>query len=165
MSLPGEPPPVPASPTPEPGPSGPPRLLDRMREAIQVRHLARNTERAYVHWVKRFIHFHARRHPLDMAEAEVQAFLTSLAVRDHVAASTQNQALAALLFLYEHVLGRPLDRMAGIVRARRPKRLPAVLNADEVRLVLDGLAGRPWIVGVLLYGAPACDCWRRCDCG
>lgn len=153
MSLPGEPPPVPPSRALAPAASGPPRLLDRVREAIQVRHLARNTERAYVHWVKRFIHFHGRRHPRDMAEADVQAFLTSLAVRDHVAASTQNQALAALLFLYEHVLGRPLDRMEGIVRARRPKRLPAVLTADEVRLVLDGLAGQPWIVGMLLYGA------------
>ena len=140
----------------EPVPSvapGPPRLLDQVREAIRVRHLARNTERAYVHWVKRFILFHGRRHPRDMAEREVQSFLTGLAVRDHVAASTQNQALAALLFLYEHVLGRPLDRMEGIVHARRPKRLPAVLSADEVRLVLDGLEGRPWLVGMLLYGA------------
>jgi len=133
--------------------SAPPRLLDRVREAIRVRHLARNTERAYVHWVKRFILFHGRRHPAELAEADVTQFLTSLAVRDHVAASTQNQALAALLFLYEHVLGRPLDQMAGIVRARRPKRLPVVLTRDEVGLVLDGLSGRPWIVGMLLYGA------------
>lgn len=132
---------------------GPPRLLDQVRQAIRVRHLARNTERAYVHWVKRFVLFHERRHPRDMAEPEVMAFLTSLAVRDHVAASTQNQALAALLFLYEHVLGQPLGRMEGIVHARRPKRLPAVLTADEVRLVLDGLEGRPWLVGMLLYGA------------
>lgn len=140
------------SPAP-PGPAGPPRLLDQVRQAIRVRHLARNTERAYVHWVKRFILFHGRRHPRDMAEAEVGAFLTSLAVRDHVAASTQNQALAALLFLYEHVLGRPLARMEGIVHARRPKRLPAVLTADEVQLVLDGLSGQSWIIGMLLYGA------------
>ncbi len=83
----------------------------------------------------------------------VQAFLTSLAVQDHVAASTQNQALAALLFLYEHVLGHPLNRMEGIVRARRPKRLPVVLTRAEVGLVLDGLSGRPWVVGMLLYGA------------
>lgn len=136
-----------------PGAAGPPRLLDQVSQAIRVRHLARNTERAYVHWVKRFILFHGRRHPRDMAEPEVQAFLTGLAVRDHVAGSTQNQALAALLFLYDHVLGRPLARMEGIVHARRPKRLPAVLNTDEVRLVLDGLEGRQWLVGMLLYGA------------
>jgi len=133
--------------------SAPPRLLDRVREAIRVRHLSRNTERAYVRWVKRFIVFHGRRHPAELAEADVTRFLTSLAVRDHVAASTQNQALAALLFLYEHVLGRPLDRMAGIVRARRPRRLPVVLTRDEVGLILDGLSGRPWFVGMLLYGA------------
>lgn len=135
------------------GAAGPPRLLDQVRRAIRVRHLARNTERVYVHWVRRFVLFHARRHPCDMAEPEVMAFLTSLAVRDRVAASTQNQALSALLFLYEHVLGRPLARMEGIVYARRPKRLPAVLTAEEVRLVLDGLEGRPWLVGMLLYGA------------
>ena len=133
--------------------STPPRLLDRVREAIRVRHLARNTERAYVHWVKRFILFHGRGHPGEMSEADVQAFLTSLAVQNHVAASTQNQALAALLFLYEHALGRPLNHMEGIVRARRPKRLPVVLTRTEVGLVLDGLSGRPWIVGMLLYGA------------
>jgi integron integrase len=133
--------------------STPPRLLDRVREAIRVRHLARNTERAYVHWVKRFILFHGRRHPGEMSEADVQAFLTSLAVQHQVAASTQNQALAALLFLYEHVLGRPLNHMEGIVRARRPKRLPVVLTRAEVGLVLDGLSGRPWVVGMLLYGA------------
>lgn len=133
--------------------STPPRLLDRVREAMRVRHLAWNTERAYVHWVKRFILFHGRRHPDDLGATDVQAFLTSLAVRDHVAASTQNQALAALLLLYEHVLGRPLDRMEGIVRARRPKRLPVVLTRSEVSLVLDGLSGRPWVVGMLLYGA------------
>ncbi len=136
-----------------PGAAGPTRLLDQVREAIRVRHLARNTERAYVHWVKRFIVFHGRRHPREMAEPEVRAFLTALAVRDHVAASTQNQALAAVLFLYEHVLGRPLDRMDGIVQARRPKRLPVVLSTDEVQLVIDGLAGRSWLVGMLLYGA------------
>jgi|SanBayMetagenome_1026888.scaffolds.fasta_scaffold13081_2 integron integrase len=130
-----------------------PRLLDRVRDAIRVRHLSRNTERAYVHWVKRFIVFHGRRHPDAMGEADVQAFLTSLAVHDHVAASTQNQALAALLFLYDHVLRRPLDQMEGIVRARRPKRLPVVLTRSEVSLVLDGLTGRTWIVGLLLYGA------------
>jgi integron integrase len=124
-----------------------------VREAIRVRHLSCNTERAYVHWVKRFILFHGRRHPGEMGEAEVQAFLTSLAVQHHVAASTQNQALAALLFLYEHVLGRPLNRVEGIVRARRPKRLPVVLTQAEVGLVLDGLSGRPWVVGMLLYGA------------
>jgi integron integrase len=153
MDEPGMQPPSPMRTAAQPGAAGPPRLLDQVRQAIRVRHLARNTERVYVHWVKRFVLFHACRHPRDMAEPEVMAFLTGLAVRDHVAASTQNQALSALLFLYEHVLGRPLARMEGIVYARRPKRLPAVLTADEVRLVLDGLEGRTWLVGMLLYGA------------
>ena len=91
----------------EPGPPAPhpPRLLDRVREAIRTRHYSRRTEKAYVHWIRRFIFFHDKRHPADMGAAEVTAFLTSLAVRDKVAASTQNQALSALLFLYREVLG------------------------------------------------------------
>lgn len=131
----------------------PEKLLDRIRHAARLRHLATSTEKAYVHWAKRFVLFHGRRHPQDMAEPEVNAFLTHLAVREHVAASTQNQALAALLFLYAKVLGRPLERMEGIVRAKRPKRLPAVLTPDEVRRVLECLTGQHWLVAMLLYGA------------
>lgn len=129
------------------------RLLDRVRHATRLRHLATRTEKAYVHWAKRFVLFHGCRHPQEMGAAEVNAFLTHLAVREHVAASTQNQALAGLLFLYAHVLGRPLDRMEGIVRAKRPKRLPAVLTPEEVRRLLDCLTGDHWLVAMLLYGA------------
>ena len=115
------------------------RLLDRVRHAARLRHLAASTEKAYVHWIKRFVLFHGRRHPQEMGEQDVTAFLTHLAVREHVAASTQNQALAALLFLYAHVLHHPLGVMEHIVRVKRPKRLPAVLTPDEVRRLLD-----PW---------------------
>ena len=118
--------------------------------AMRVRHLARNTEKAYVQWVRRFILHHGKRHPAEMGEAEVNAFLTALAVERHVAAATQNQALAALLFLYAEVLGRPLGRMEGVVRARRPRRLPVVLTRDEVLRVLSRLDGESWLVAMLL---------------
>ncbi len=121
--------------------------------AMRVRHLARNTEKAYVQWVRRFILHHGKRHPAEMGEAEVNVFLTALAVERHVAAATQNQALAALLFLYAEVLGRPLGRMEGVVRARRPRRLPVVLTRDEVLRVLSRLDGESWLVAMLLYGA------------
>ncbi len=129
------------------------RLLESVRHAARAWHMASSTERAYVCWVKRFVLFHRKRHPREMGEAEVNAFLSHLAVSEHVAASTQNQALAALLFLYDKVLGRPLNRMDGIVRARRPKRLPTVLTPDEVHRVLECLSGEHWLVGTLLYGA------------
>jgi integron integrase len=128
-------------------------LFDRVRHAARLRHLAVSTEKAYAHWIRRFVLFHGRRHPQEMGEAEVNAFLTHLAVDEHVAASTQNQALAALLFLYAKVLDHPLGRMEGIVRARRPKRLPAVLTPDEVRRLLECLTGDHWLVAMLLYGA------------
>ena len=103
-------------------------------------------------WAKRFILFHDKRHPETMAEAEVNVFLTHLAVEGHVAASTQNQALCALLFLYEHVLDLPLDRIEGVVRANRPKRLPIVLTKPEVRSVLAELDGAYQLIGRILYG-------------
>jgi len=130
-----------------------PRLLDQCHEAMRVRHLARNTERVYVYWVRRFILHHGKRHPLEMGEPEVNAFLTSLAVKAKVSSSTQNQALAAILFLYDAVLGRPLGRVEGVVRARRPRRLPVVLTVDEVQQVLGRLSGEPWMVAMLLYGS------------
>lgn len=116
-----------------------PKLLDQLRMAIRVLHYSLKTEAAYVHWVRRYILFHHKRHPAEMREAEVNGFLTDLAVRQHVAASTQNQALAAILFLYEKVLRQPLDRLEGVVRAKRPQRLPVVLTRDEVRAVLGRL--------------------------
>ncbi len=130
-----------------------PRLLDRVREAIRARHYSARTEKAYVHWIRRFIFFHGKRHPAGMGAAEVTKFLTSLAVDARVAASTQNQALSALLFLYKDVLEVDLPWLDGVVRAKRPARLPVVLTRDEVRPVLQRLEGPPRLMACLLYGA------------
>lgn len=132
--------------------ANPPRLYDHMVEVLGVRHYSRRTEQAYVHGVGRYIEFHNRHHPRELAEDEVNRFLTHSAVNEYVAASTQNQASAAVLFLYEHVLQQPLDRIEGVVRARRPKRLPVVLTVDEVARVMTHLAGDKWLVAMLLYG-------------
>ena len=113
-----------------------PRLLDRVRAAIRARHYSRRTEKTYVAWIRRYIFFHDKRHPADMGAPEVTRFLSSLAVEGKVAASTQNQALSALLFLYREVLAVDLPWMDEIVRAKRPQRLPVVLTRDEVRAVL-----------------------------
>jgi integron integrase len=130
-----------------------PRLLDRVRDACRARHLSRRTEQAYVAWIRRYILFHDKRHPSEMGAPEVTKFLTALAVDGQVAASTQNQALSALLFLYRDVLEADLPWLDGIVRARRPERLPVVLTRDEVRAALAGLAGAPRLMACLLYGA------------
>ncbi len=130
-----------------------PRLLDRVRAAMRARHRSGRTEDAYVAWIKRFIFFHDKRHPADMGAAEVTAFLSSLAVDGGVAASTQNQALSALLFLYRDVLAVDLPWLDGVVCAKRPERLPVVLTREEVRAVLQGLTGVPRLMGGLLYGA------------
>ena len=134
-----------------------PRLLDRVRQAIRARHYSPSTEQAYAAWIRRFIFFHGKRHPLEMGEMEVNQFLTHLAVHERVAASTQNQALAALLFVYDKVLNRRLGQIEGVVRARRPRRLPVVLTRHEVRAVLDGLDGAPQLVCSLLYGSAQRD--------
>jgi len=131
----------------------PPRLLDRVAEAAIARHLSANTRKAYIRWIRRFVLFHRKRHPRDMGVAEVNAFLTHLAVEGHVSASTQNQALSALLFLYGTVLEQPLGLLEGVVRAKRPQRLPVVLTPDEVSRVLARLEGVPLMVALLLYGA------------
>jgi integron integrase len=131
----------------------PPRLLDRVRAALRARHFSRRTEEAYVAWIRRYIFFHGKRHPAEMGAPELTGFLTSLAVDGHVAASTQNQALSALLFLYREVLEVDLPWLDGIVRARRPERLPIVLTRDEVRAVLQRLDGAPGLMACLLYGA------------
>ena len=130
-----------------------PRLLDQVRQAIQTRHLSRNTEQAYIGWIKRFIFFHNKRHPAEMAEAEIAQFLSSLARDAHVSASTQNQALNALLFLYHQVLERKIGLIQGVVRAKRPSRLPIVLTKEEVKRLLGRLKGTPWLIATLLYGA------------
>jgi len=130
-----------------------PRLLDRVRVAIRTRHLSPRTEEAYVFWIRRFIVFHGKRHPVEMAAPEVTAFLSSLAVQGRVAASTQNQALCALLFLYRHVLRVDLPWLEDVVRAKRPARLPVVLSREEVAAVLQHLHGVKRLAGALLYGS------------
>ena len=128
-------------------------FLDRVRDAIRVRHYSIRTEQAYVHWIKRFILFHGGRHPEAMGGDEVAAFLTDLAVKKNVAPSTQNQALNALVFLYREVLDSPLPQVKGVVRAKSRQRLPVVLTVREVGAVLSGLQGQHWLVGCLLYGS------------
>jgi site-specific recombinase XerD len=119
----------------------PKKLLDQVRDALRVRHYAYRTEESYVYWIRRYILFHDKRHPKDMAEAEVEAFLTHLAVEEDVAASTQNQALSALLFLYRYVLQQPLTESIDAVRARPSKYLPTVLTTSEVQRLLQCLEG------------------------
>jgi integron integrase len=130
-----------------------PKLLDQVREAIRTRHYSLRTEEAYVGWIKRFIFFHGKRHPLEMDQQEVVQFLSALAVKEHVSASTQNQALCALLFLYRKVLSQDLGWLEDIVRAKRPRRLPVVLTRPEVKMLLGAIQGVNWIMASLLYGA------------
>ena len=137
---------------PEPPPPKP-RLLGRVRAALCARHFSRRTEEAYVAWIRRYIVFHGKRHPAEMSAPEVTRFLSSLAVDGRVAASTQNQALSALLFLYRDVLQVDLPWLDGIVRAKRPARLPVVLTREEVRAILQRLDGVPRLMACLLYGA------------
>jgi integron integrase len=139
----------------ESGPPEPPkpRLLDRVRHAIETRHYSRRTEKAYVHWIKRYIFFHAKRHPAEMGTAEVTAFLNHLAREREVAAATQNQALSAVLFLYKEVLGQPLPWLDDLERVKKPARLPAVLTRSEVQRLLANMSGVKWLMASLLYGA------------
>lgn len=128
------------------------RLLDRVREAIRVRHYSLRTEDAYVDWVRRFVLFHEKRHPQEMGAEEVRVFLGYLAVERKVSASTQNQAKAALLFLYREVIGVEVPWLEGVVQAKTNRRLPVVLTPGEVRTVLDQLGGTMGLIGALLYG-------------
>jgi integron integrase len=130
-----------------------PRLLDQVRLAMRTRHLSPRTEEAYIGWIRRFILFHGKRHPDDLGEPEITGFLSHLATHGQVAASTQNQALAALLFLYERVLGREIDWLSGLVHAKRPERLPVVLSRDEVKAVLARMEGVAALMASLLYGS------------
>ncbi|MGK2856396.1 MAG: integron integrase [Thermoanaerobaculia bacterium] len=131
----------------------PKKLLDRVRDAVRVRHYSRRTEEAYVLWIRRFILFHGKRHPSSMGAEEVNAFLTYLAVDGSVCASTQGQALSALLFLYRQVLEEPMPWIEDLVRAKRPSRLPVVLTSDEVRAVLERMEGVTRLAASLLYGS------------
>jgi len=130
-----------------------PRLMDRMREQMRCRHYSHRTEETYCAWVKRFIFFHHLRHPKEMGEKEINEFLSRLAIEGKIGASTQNQALSALLFLYRNVLKREIDDLGDVVRARRTKRLPVVMTREEVRALMDRLDGQPWLMACLMYGA------------
>jgi len=130
-----------------------PRLLERMREAIRTRHYSIRTEEAYLNWVRRYIKFHGLQHPSALGAAELEAFLTYLAVSRNVAASTQNQALSAILFLYREVLGIELPWLKDVTRAKKPTRLPVVLTPEEVQQVLAALEGTTALMGRLCYGS------------
>lgn len=130
-----------------------PRLLQSLRANLRLRHYSPRTEEAYTAWTRRFVRYHGMRHPAELGEAEVRAFLVYLAEDRHCAPSTQAQALAALIFLYTHVLGRPVAGLGAIPRARAPVRLPTVLGPEEVRQVLRQLRGVTRLVGLLLYGS------------
>jgi len=133
--------------------SAAPRLLDRVRDAIRRLHYSSRTEETYIHWIKRFIYFSGKRHPADMGGEEVTAFLNHLARDREVAAATQNQALAALLFLYKEALGTPLPWLEGLDRAKRPEHVPTVLSREEVTRLLNAMDGTKWLMASLLYGA------------
>ena len=128
-------------------------LLDRVRDKIRLKHYSIRTETAYVDWVRRFVNFNHQRHPRDLGAAEVEAFLTHLAVRRNVAASTQNQAKSALLFLYKEVIGTELPWLDGVESAKRPQRLPVVLSRAEVDAVLNRMHGVNGLIARLLYGS------------
>ncbi len=129
------------------------RLMEIVRHRLREGRYSRRTEEAYVHWIRRYILFHGRRHPRDLGEAEVEQFLSDLASIRRVAASTQNQALAALTFLYDRVLDRPLTRLEGMTPARRSEYVPVVLSESEVRQVLSHMSGAPKLCATLMYGS------------
>jgi integron integrase len=130
-----------------------PRLLDEVRRALRLRHRSPRTEEAYLHWIRRFIRFHGRRHPRELGRDEIERFLSSLATEHRVSASTQGQALSALVFLYRHVMHMPFEWLDHLVRAKKPKRIPVVLARSEVATLLTHLSGRHRLMAALLYGS------------
>ncbi len=130
-----------------------PKLLDLVRNEIRVRHYSIRTEEAYIVWIRRFIIFYNKRHPAEMGETEISNFLTSLAVKDNMSSSSQNQALCALIFLYKNVLKKEVGKIEGLIWAKMPKRLPVVLSREEVKAILNQLDGVYWIMANILYGA------------
>lgn len=131
----------------------PRQLFKEVQIRIRARHLSLRTEKTYLHWIRRFVRFHDRRHPRQMGAPEVEAFLTALAVKNQVVASTQNQALAAILFLYRDVLGIDLPWLTEVIRAKRSQRLPVVFTRAEVKQVLSRISGTEWLVASMLYGS------------
>jgi integron integrase len=138
---------------PRPPNFGAPKLLVRVRRVIRAKHLSHRTEEAYIAWMRRFILYHNKKHPLVLGQDHVREFISHLAVKRRVSASTQNQALCAIIFLYKNVLGREIGYVENIVRAKKPKRLPVVLSRDEVRRVMAELGGVKRLVVSLLYGS------------
>ena len=132
---------------------GEPKLMDQVRNLIRTKHYSIRTEEAYVGWIRKFILFHGKRHPKEMGEDEISAFLTHLAVNRNVASSTQNQAFNALLFLYRNVLGMEFSVVDNVKRAKRPKRLPVVFTKEEMKEIVSQLDGYKWIMAQLMYGA------------
>lgn len=130
-----------------------PRLLDQVINSLRLRHYSLRTQESYSQWIKRFILFHKKRHPNEMGKVEVEAYLTHLAVKRNVSASTQNQALSAILYLYKHVLEQDIEWIENVVRAKRPKFLPTVLSKSEVKCLLDEMNGTYQLIAQLLYGA------------
>jgi len=151
-------PPSPGSPTSalSPAPTGGPAtakvLVQRLRQVVRQRHYSLRTEKSYAGWARRFLVFHRYPDPARLGAVEVRAYLTHLAMRQHVSASTQNQAFSALLFLFREVLGRKLEQLDDTPRAKRSVRLPVILARPEVRAILSRLRGRPWLVASLMYG-------------
>ena len=129
------------------------KLLDQVSDVIRLKHYSIKTEETYLNWIRRYILFHKKRHPAKMGEEEISAFLTHLAVKEKVAAATQNQALNAIVFLYREVVKRDLGEIRDITWAKRPTRLPVVFTKDEARRMLDQLEGVNWLMAGLLYGA------------
>lgn len=129
------------------------RLFDRVRQIIQALHYSPRTEKTYIGWIKRFIFFHGKRHPIEMGEKEINEFLSFLAIKKNVTASTQNQALCAIVFLYRHVLNRDIGLLDGLIRAKRPGRLPVVLTKAEVRKVISHLSGIKKMIVMIMYGS------------
>ena len=135
-------------------------LLERVRNEIRVRHYSLRTEQSYVQWIRRFILFHNKRHPDEMGEPEISAFLTDLAVSRKVAASTRNQAISAILFLYQNVMNRRLEWLNDAVRAKRPRHIPVILTREETRRLLDEIPGTNGLIARVLYGT----CMREMEC-
>jgi len=133
----------------------PPKLLDQMRALLRTKHYSIRTEDSYLQWAKRYILFHGKRHPAALGAAEINEFLSHLAVERNVSSSTQNQALCAILFLYRDVLGDDVPWMENLVRAPRTRRLPTVLTRDEVRMLIAQMSGIPQLIARLLYGTGA----------
>ncbi len=143
---------TPVLPDPAP-PAKPKKLLDQVRDVLRLHHYSLRTERSYCDWIERFIRFHGKRHPAEMGEAEITAFLTHLAAERNVAAATQNQAMSALLFLYKQVLKAEIGWLDGVERVSRPPRLPVVLSKEEVAALFQHLTGTPRLMAGLLYGS------------